>query len=175
MGINYINLDQTTRDFMLKESQLGGHYISPRLTEEAKAAWQSLIEEAINSHNDDWLANEILNQGYMLGTEQYTSKGVTKMRKINQSHSAQMLAEGEFNRYYLRGLCLRAKDEGNTSLIVYRGKAVSKPRPESELKIGDQVSVDALLTSLRTNDFVTIEHAIGVPGGPNSGITCKLP
>ncbi len=175
MGIHYENLDEVTRSYMLQESQLGGHYISPRLTEEGQAFWTSLLEEGIKSHNDDWIANEILRRGYMRSHEQYTRTGVMRTRAINQLQAAQQLAEGEFNRYYLRGLCLRAKAEGKGSLIVYRGKHVSQPRPESERKIGTAISVEVLLEALRSNDFVTIEDAIGVPGGPNSGITCKLP
>lgn len=85
------------------------------------------------------------------------------------------MAEGEFNRYYIRGLCMRAKAEGKTHLVIYRGKQVRQPRPESEAKIGTSVAVDQLLPMLRQNDFVTIEDAIGVPGGPNSGLTCGLP
>lgn len=175
MGIHYENLDDATRKYMLGESQLGGHYISPRLTEEGVLNWPSLLEEAINSHEDDWLAKAILIRGYIRSHEQFTLKGLTRSREINKSHAAQQLAEGEFNRYYLRGLCLRAKEEGKVSLIVYRGKHVSHPRSESETKIGTEISVDVLLTALRSYNFVTIEDAVGVPGGPNSGLTCKLP
>lgn len=48
------------------------------------------------------------------------------------------------------------------------GKDGSHPRPEWEIKIGSIVSVDHLLAILSQNDFVTIEEALGVPGGPNS-------
>ena len=106
--------------------------------------------------------------------EPYTRDGITRWRKVNREQAAQQLAEGEFNRYYLRGLCLRAKVEERDTLIVYRGKEVQHPRPESEQKIGTGVAVDTLLQNLRTNDFVTIETTLGVPGGPNSGLTAKL-
>lgn len=175
MGIHYENLDVSTRSFMLEESALGDHYISPRLTEEGQAQWRNILEEGIKDHNDDWIAGEILHRGYMRMQEQCSRKGVPYTRKINREHAAQQLAEGEFNRYYIRGLCLRAKSTGADSLVVYRGKAVRTPRPESEAKIGTLISVDVLLSALRSNDFVTIEAAIGVPGGPNSGLTCRLP
>ena len=170
MGIHYENLDEVTRRFMIEESQLGGHYISPRLTEGGKKLWQSLLEEGIKNHNDDWVAQEILARGYMQPHEQYTRSGITRTRNINMPHAALQLAEGEFNRYYLRGLCVRAKADGKDFLIIYRGKKVSQPRPESEQKIGTRVPVDTLLETLRTNDFVTIEDVIGIPGGPNSGL-----
>lgn len=175
MGIHYENLDEITREYMLEESQLGSHYISPRLTEDGQIRWQSLFEEGIKIYDDDWIAQEILKRGYMKSQEEYTRNGITRLRNINKLNAAQQLAEGEFNRYYLRGLCLRAKAEGKDFLIVYRGKAVNNPRLESEQKIGTQVSTNTLLDILRTNDFVTIEAAIGIPGGPNSGLTCRIP
>ncbi len=174
MGIIYENLDAKTRSYMLEESRLGGHYISPRLAPEGQAAWQSLLEEAIKTYNDDWLATELLKRNFILSQETYSRSGNVNLRKINQPHAAQQLAEGEFNRYYLRGLCVRAKAEGKRFLKVYRGKQVSQPRPESEAKIGTEVDVEALLVTLRRNDFVTIEEAFGVPGGPNSGLTARI-
>jgi hypothetical protein len=63
MGIRYENLDDRTRQFMLQEAQLGDHYMSPPLTNQGKAAWPSLIEEGIKSHDDDWVAREILRRG----------------------------------------------------------------------------------------------------------------
>ena len=39
MGIKYANLDATTRGYMLQESQLGGHYSSPRLTDVGLTKW----------------------------------------------------------------------------------------------------------------------------------------
>lgn len=175
MGINYENLDDKTRDYMLQEMQLGGHYISPRLTSDGQASWPTLLEESGKSHNDDWLAGEIIRRGYMRSQEQYTRQGIVRTREINKQHASLQLAEGEFNRYYLRGLCLRAKVEGKDVLIVYRGKHVVNPRPESEEKIGTSMPVDALLAMLRANDFVSIDACMGVPSGPNSGLTCRLP
>lgn len=175
MGLRYENLDEITRKYMLQESQLGGHYISPRLTDDGQSGWHSLLEEGLKKFNDDWIASEILSRGYLRSREQYVRNGVTHSRNINMPHAAQQLAEGEFNRYYIRGLCLRAKAEDKNVLIVYRGKHVQQPRPESELKIGTAISVEVLLSTLRSNDFVTIENVLGVPGGPNSGLTCKLP
>ena len=96
-------------------------------------------------------------------------------RRINQPHAAQQLAEGEFNRYYIRGLCRRAQEEGITELVIYRGKEVRKPRPESQAKIGTRISVDHLLEALRSHDFVSVEEAFAVPSGPNSGLTAQLP
>jgi hypothetical protein len=162
---------------MRAESERGGHYMSPRLTQEGLSVWVSLLNEAIASHNDDWLAGQIQQRGLMSTQEHYTTRtGKSAWRNINIPHSAQMLAEGEFNRMYLRGLCVRAQGEGITHLVVYRGRHSAHPRPESEAKIGTSIPVGELLQALRSNDFVSIEEtAFGVPGGPNSGLTCSLP
>jgi hypothetical protein len=175
MGIRYADLDQATRGFMRAEIAAGGHYLSPRLTVQGKADWPRLLGDAATGHDDDWLAGELLSARYLLDEEPYTRSGITRYRRVNQQQAAQQLAEGEFNRYYLRALCQRAASEGMNFLIVYRGKEVRSPRPESEARVGTSVQVAELLPALRQNDFVTIEDAIGVPGGPNSGLTCRLP
>lgn len=175
MGIRYENLDSETRKYMVEESKIGGHYVSPRLTSEGQHGWPRLLEDAIANYDDNWLAAEIIKRGYLNRSELYVRNGKQCLRTINQQQASQQLAEGEFNRYYIRGLCIRAKSSGATGLIVYRGKAVTNPRPESEAKIGSTVQIDLALSELRKNDFISIGDALGVPGGPNSGITCKLP
>jgi hypothetical protein len=175
MGIHYANLDVVTRGFMLQESKMGSHYQSPRLTEAGLCQWVQLLDSAIDAHNDDWLAGELLRLNCLRDQEPFQTKNGTSWRRINKPHSALMLAEGEFNRYYLRGLCLRAANDNNPTLLIYRGKAVAIPRPESEAKIGKHIDTHHLLETLRSNDFVSIEDAFAVPGGPNSGLTARLP
>lgn len=80
-------------------------------------------------------------------------------------------AEGEFNRFYLRGLCLRAIDEGK-SIEVYRAKAVVAPRPESTALIGARLNPHTLLADLRIH--LAVDTALGLPAGPNSGLSGRL-
>lgn len=82
-----------------------------------------------------------------------------------------MLAEGEFNRYYIRALCLRAIEEGK-KLKVYRAKEVGNPRSESAVKIGQEVDSQLLLADLRKN--IGIDTCFGLPAGPNSGLSVRL-
>jgi len=175
MGLEYQNLDSITRGWMQEESLQGGHHQSPRLTAVGLAAWPGLLDRAFAEHNDDWLCNQLMQLGYMRHEELYTRNGVPRKRAVNIPSSAQMLAEGEFNRFYVRGLCRRAIDEGIPTLTVYRAKFVAHPRPESEAKIGTQVPVDELLNHLRRQDFVSVDSALAIPSGPNSGLSACLP
>lgn len=175
MGLYYENLDDITRQHMLSEWTLGNFYISPRLTNAGQDAWPELLQQAVASGSDDWLADQLLAHNYFRNMENYNRAGKILSRQINKQSSAIQLAEGEFNRLYVRALCVRAQLNGQSHLEVYRGKAVAQPRPESEQKIGTLVPVAQLLGRLRTNDFASVDAAFDVPAGPNSGLTCRLP
>jgi hypothetical protein len=88
-------------------------------------------------------------------------------------HNApETLAEGEFNRFYIRAICVIALRRGQTDVEVYRAKDVIKPRPESASKMGSRVDANALLNDLRTS--IGVESALGIPAGPNSGLSVRL-
>lgn len=175
MGIYYKNLDNRTRKFMLKESEMdigkGTLYISPRLNSRGQSIWAELLKEAIVGHNDDWLATQL--KGYMKSHEERRLRsGKITVVKVPVT-APETLAEGEFNRYYARGLCERAIAEGISEVIVYRGKQVQQPRPVSQAMIGKRIDPTALLEDLRKSPGV--EPALGIPPGPNSGLTICLP
>src|SRR5690606_25127289 len=86
--------------------------------------------------------------------------------------AAHGLAEGEFNRFYMRGLCRLAIEAHLGSLVVYRAKPVMVPRYDSEQKIGTEVSPSQLLIDLRTH--IGVDTALGLPNGPNSGLSVRL-
>jgi hypothetical protein len=177
MGIKYENLDNRTREFMIKELELdisnGKLYISTRLNSVGKANWGSILREAIQNYNDDWLAGQLLNRGYMRTREEKrTPSGGTTIAQIPVT-AMETLAEGEFNRFYARGLCLRAIEDGVSDVEVYRGKQVQQPRPISQAMIGRRIAAKALLEDLRKSQGV--EPALKIPPGPNSGLTIRLP
>lgn len=173
MGLHYENLDQKTRQFMLQEVdrdvKRGELYLSARFNESGEQVYEQLLREAIQDQDDTWLADEISHRGLMKAFHGVTKTG--KPRKV-PSNAQVTFAEGEFNRFYARGLCLRAANEGIDEIEVYRGRHSSAPRPESEAMIGHKFRAESLLNDLRTSQGV--EPALGLPPGPNSGLTIRL-
>ena len=58
-------------------------------------------------------------------------------------------------------------------MIAYRAKQVSNPRPELEALIGQSIDPAKLLNDLQTK--IGVDTALGLPAGPNSGLSAKLP
>ena len=176
MPLHYENLDESTRSFMLSEvdSDLSNEnlYMSSRLNELGEQNYVSLLKETIEHHNDGWLAQQLRSQGYMKDYEQRRKRGGGFTNARVPVTAPDTLSEGEFNRYYVRGLCIRVIEEVMTQVEVYRGKPVSQPRPESEALLGKRLSAEALLEDLKNSKGV--EPALGLPPGPNSGLTVRM-
>ncbi len=173
--LTLVNLDDDTRRSMLAELEhdqsAGKLYLSKRLSDAGRRDYPALLRQALESHNDDWLAAQLRSSGRMAERETYQRAGGTHERAV-PVNAAETLAEGEFNRFYLRGLARRVIEEGKGRLVVYRAKPVSQPRAESELLIGAPVDPAALLADLREN--VGVDGALKLPPGPNSGLSAKL-
>lgn len=177
MGLAYENLDEQTRKFMLEEIDLdvtnGNVYVSNYLNDAGADAWVNLLREAASSGNDDSLANTIQHGNYLKDQVQRKkpSGGFTMAKVPYTAHET--LGEGEFGRYYVRGLCRRAIDEEISEVEVYRAKSVAQPRPGSEQKIGTRCNPTDILDDLRAT--VGVEPLLGLPPGPNSGLSLRLP
>ena len=174
MGLNYVDLDETTRDYMLRElaSDVAAKkvYISSNFNDTGKKIWLEIFSESIRKYDDEWLAIQLKRKECFLDKKPFMTKtGSTSFRSVPYN-AAETFAEGEFNRLYMRAICLRAL-EGPGNVIVYRGKDVDKPRPESQSKIGSIVSANELLIDLRNSQGSGTRLGIGEP---NSGISVKL-
>jgi hypothetical protein len=177
MGLNYTNLDDRTRKLMLAEIERdiaeGKLYLSDNLNEEGRAIYPELIRAAARNGSDVTLAAAIrLRLNPYEKPRQLKSGGFSKP-PVMRVNAHEMLAEGEFNRFYIRALCLRAIENGVSEVIVYRAKAVEHARSESQQKIGSRVAAEPLLRDLRTH--VGVDTALGLPAGPNSGLSVHLP
>lgn len=82
------------------------------------------------------------------------------------------LAEAEFSRFYVRGLCQPAIAAGGQAIEIYRARDSVAPRPESEAMIGRHLDTDKLLVDLR--EHVGLDTALDLPPGPNSELSGTL-
>lgn len=178
MGLQLLNLDKTgIRQAMLDEVALdigsGNLYVSDRLSQQGAATYPALLQEAVKTGTDQTFAAALATGGMFNETFQRKKPkgGYTQVRM--PVNAAEMLAEGEFNRFYIRGVCRWATEAGIERVFAYRAKEVVNPRAESEALIGTSVRADLLLNDLRTHQG--IDTALGLPAGPNSGISVHLP
>jgi hypothetical protein len=132
MAMNFEELDEVTRGYMLKEFEgeesTPGPYRGKVLSLTGLAAWNGLMSEAIRSGNEESLTVSLQNQAYWQPTETYIKNGVQRVRNVNSQQAAERLALTEFNTWYVRGLSKRFLDEGVAECQAYRG-AIPKWEP----------------------------------------------
>jgi hypothetical protein len=172
--LQYENLDPTTRRYALAEldSDLasGAFHASERLRPTAAEQYQRLLHDALRYYDDLWLeehASDLLVDFEL----RRTPSGGQTTAKIPEM-AARMLAEGDFNRYYMRGVCQRAIDEGRQVVEVYRARLSLEPRPESAELEGTRLPAREVLEQLRG---LTSDEPVVFPlGRPNSGLSVRL-
>ena len=176
MGLRLENLDGQTRRLMLEELDLDladdSLYMSKYLSESGREAYPRLLREAIEHGTDDSLGVALAAAGAFRETYQRRNPrgGFTTAKVPHTAHET--LAEGEFNRFYLRALCGRLLAAGAGTIEVYRARASVNPRSESEALIGAHLDPAPLLADLRANTFV--DTALHLPPGPNSGLSGRI-
>jgi hypothetical protein len=175
MGLNYPNLDERTRKLMEAEIErdiAATLYLSGNLSEAGKAEYPNLLRDAARSGTDGTFAAAIRVRLNSHEKPRQLKSGKLSEPSVMRSNAHEMLGEGQFNRFYMRALCLRATEDGIPELVVFRAKSVENPRPESERMIGRRLPVGPLLESLRKNPGD--KTAIELPA-PNSGLSVRLP
>lgn len=174
MPLKYENLDPVTRKYAVAEFdsdvERGALTISSRIRPTATEEYQSLLRQALAYYDDLWLEDRV--EGLVVHFElRQTPSGSTTTAKL-PSYAPRVLAEGDFNRYYMRGVCARAIDEGRGVVEVYRARLSAEPRPESEQLEGQRLDAAALLEELRTKYGELGEEP--TLGKPNSGLSVRL-
>ncbi|HEV2705998.1 MAG TPA: hypothetical protein VGV59_08735 [Pyrinomonadaceae bacterium] len=151
----------------------GELYISSRLSKHGQQDYPRLLKEAVAKYDAAWLADMLRADNRLNVSEQRRKpKGGYTVAKVPIS-APETLAEGEFNRFYIRALCRRAREDNISELIIYLAKDVSNVRPEAERLVGTTVSVDALFDKVKT--ATGIDSALGLPPGRTSGLSVRLP
>jgi hypothetical protein len=174
MPLQYENLDPTTRRYALAELDQdlasGAFHASERLRPTAVAEYQHQLHEAIRYYDDRWLEERAADSLVDFEPRRTRSGGQTTARLPDMA--ARMLTEGDFNRYYMRGVSLRAIEEGRQVVEVYRARLSLEPRSESAELEGRRLSARDVLQYLRGQ--TTSDPAVSSLGRPNSGLSVRL-
>lgn len=178
MALYLENLDERTRQLMLAEMDFdianNQLHISPLLSGQGQRDYPNLLREALQSGNDDTLAESLRAHRRLIRTLPRRKPTGGYSIAAAPENAAQVLAEGEFNRYYIRALARRALEDNIPELVVYRARPARSPRPESEARVETAVSPAELLEDLRAHPGDEPPR-LGVPSGPNSGLSVRLP
>jgi hypothetical protein len=175
MAFNFLDLDDKTRRFMVEEvdtaTSTGNLYFSKRFNEKGNVRWPSLLREAVADYTEHWLAYQIEAEELMKELEgSHTRLGGYTVKHVPHT-AAETLADGQFNRFYILGVCRHALDEGHKMVRVYRAKQSQEPRPESDALIGTSISAQEILDSLRP-----VQSSLGHQLlKPNSGLSVQFP
>ena len=151
MPLQYENLDPTTRRYAIaeldKDLETGAFHVSERLRPTAIQDYEHLLRDAIRYYDDRWLEEHADNLLVDFESRRTRSGGQSTARVPQMA--ARLLAEGDFNRYYMRGVALRAIDEGRQVVEVYRARLSLEPRPESAQLEGQRLPASEVLSYLR--------------------------
>ena len=169
VALRYENLDDKTRAYMLAEYEMdsasGRVYVCKRLSDEGRRAFPALLREAIEKHDDAWLSGQLRSLTLL------TTYSGTGPLGIGQQ-VPEIIAEGEFNRYYMRGLCARAVAEGVPQLQVYRAKVVATRKASLLERIGQFVSPATILAEFHSAH--RSDPALASPFGPDTGLSVRI-
>ncbi len=174
MALTLPDLDADTRRYMLDEleADVRGRclYLSPYLTELGRGAYEGALRAAILHGTEESLADELRGPGRMdlpAGWRQGTlSHGLP-------AGAPDALAEAEFHRFYVRGLCRRALAEGIRSLVIYRAKADVPPRANADGMVGVRIDAASLLEDLQATSGQLPPRVLH--GCPHPGMSVRLP
>ncbi len=154
MAMNYEELDEKTREYILAEyerEQAGGNpYRSKAFSDTGLSVFPDLMRDAIKSGNEITLRNAINQDQLWVGVEEYTRNGITRTRRRNIQQSAERLALTEFSTWYVTGLAKRLLEEGVENCQVYRGEQPKWEPNECANHEGRVVSVKEIYDSHRS-------------------------
>ena len=170
---SFENLDASTRVLMLQELdrdlERDAIFLDTRLNSGATDLYLKLLRAALESGTGESFS-EAIGHHHLLKDEETRQVGEKEILAKVPRTAHYTLGEGEFNRYYMRAICLRAIELGQREVEVYRAKPVQTPRLESENTAGTFKNARELLEQLRTTN---ISVARSFPGA-NSGKSLRL-
>lgn len=163
MSFDFRHLDDVTRGYMLDEIQAARQeknlYYSKRFNDDGIARWPELLQQAARRHDDHWLAYRLETEGLMKGLEgARTPSGGYTIRHVPHT-AAEIMAEGQFNRYYMLGICRRALAGSKATVTVYRAKPRAGQVEDPDGLVGASFDARALHAELRLHQ-TSLEHPL---------------
>jgi hypothetical protein len=176
--MNFEELDNTTREFLLKEFQKeessGNPYRSKDLTTEGKNEFPKLMEKAIRVGNERTLEQDLSIPAFWKPSRTASRNGKTYEVTINPNDAARKLALTEFNTWYVRGLAKKLIEEGVEHCEVYRAEAAWQPRSQCQDHDGKRFKVIDIYNAHRASYWPESNPtALSVPVGPNCHHTIR--
>jgi len=126
----------------------GTLYRSPQLSDEGLLHYDDLLRAAVLSGTDDSFAESLcLREAVRPPSRWQHPREVGPLEAL--ADVTTRLAEREFHRFYIRGLCRRALGQGVQTLVIYRARPPDPGRAPSDAMIGVRIAVSSLLEDLR--------------------------
>jgi hypothetical protein len=176
VSLDLTHLDPSTRGYMIAElnADLGNGtlYRSPQLSEEGLQVYSQLLRAALLTGTDASFAVALSANNAIrpLGRWQHSKEiGATDAL----ASATAILAEREFHRFYIRGLCRRAIAQGVQNLVIYRARPTELGRKSSDAMVGVQITASSLLEDLR-GSFRSLPPP-GLPQCHDPGLSVRFP
>jgi hypothetical protein len=176
VSLDLAHLDPGTRRYMLAELEAdiasGTLYRSPQLTEDGLRRYDHLLSDALLTGTETSFAEALHGCSAVQPPGRWQHPREVGPEEA-LADATNRLAEREFHRFYIRGLCLRALDQGIETLVIYRARPADPGRAASDAMIGVRIAVRSLLEDLRGTFHSFPPH--GLPQCRDPGLSVRLP
>lgn len=153
----FTKLDGRTRVLMCEEittaEKTNNIYESTRFNVTGQKIWVELLQKAAQEYDEHWLAYQLELVGAMKHLEMKAKPNGGYTIAHVPDIATEILADGQFNRFYMAAICRRALEDGKSNVMIYRAKKRKEPRPESRILEGKFMDAKALLQELKIKEL----------------------
>jgi hypothetical protein len=175
VSLDLTDLDPCTRRFMLAELDAdladGTLFRSAQLSPDGLHEYDRLLREAIVTGTEETFAEALLACDAVMPPIRWHPKSIGPDEAL--AAVALRLAERELHRFYIRGLCQRALEQGVESLVIYRARPADAGRAPTNTMIGVRIAARSLLEDLRGTFRSWPPH--GLPQCHDAGLSVRFP
>lgn len=176
MSLDLLHLDARTRRFMLAELDADvaadALYFSPQLSEAGLGHYERLLRVAIQCGTEASFAEALGALSAVRPPSRWQHPKEVGPAEARADVTFR-LAEREFHRFYIRGLCCRALEQGIDLLVIYRARPADPGRAPADSMIGLRIDVQSLLEDLRGAFRSLPPH--GLPQCRDPGLSVRFP